>query len=248
METIGDFTQIDTQDPDVVGTTSISPGDVLFIQYSFEVRSQKFSTTEVDFNGSLSFSWITFFFNYFSSNQSLISGQDADFLLDRRNAAVGFRADWRLRKAQLKLSGERRYNESNNLERTSYVIIQGLTYRFTPRTSLNLRLSQAFSDSDDTSGPNDLQQRLYNGEAYFDLRPRPRMTIRPRVAGWYRDDSRPEEFGGDRENHFWTAGVDLRWRYRKFETALRYAHNRWGGDSRDVDEDRLQLELIRRSR
>jgi hypothetical protein len=139
----GDVTRI----VPLASSAVILPGDPLVVSYSFEVNPNiEFSTVSWHGTAGVDFNWIALNVAHEQSDQTLLSGRNADLLEDRRvdTARVDLRGEWDVLRAVA--SAQYRVEDSTRLKFTSEELGQFISYR--PYYGLTLSLSgqETFTD------------------------------------------------------------------------------------------------------
>ncbi|MFQ5773639.1 MAG: hypothetical protein ACE5GS_03890 [Kiloniellaceae bacterium] len=220
----------------------VAPAETILASYSFEVLpSLKFSTVPYHYRASVDFGWITVFHRASQSNESLISGTGESVLVDREDSTTGVQLRWDRASTRATFSAEKRFQSTGAFETDALDFDQSLIYTMSRGTTLNLSLSEVFSES--TNRTTD----LYTADLSLRWLPWSNFSLRPHVGFWLRDDEGATVTEGTRREHFVVGGLDLRWFWRKLELGVRYEHNRRGGDITESSEHRVMVTLIRRS-
>ena len=77
----------------------------------------------------------------------------------------------------------------------------------------------------------------------IDWRPKPNLSLGLNAEMWQREEKEADDKS---EEHFWEVGMKLRYFVGKIEISFEYSHLKWGGTSRDRDEDRLTFNIGRK--
>ena len=131
---------------------------------------------------------------------------------------------------------EVRHTSLDSYEARSQSFKQNLSYNFTPLTTLTV--SAVESRSETTLS----EVSTISTSANLNIRiPGTRMSVKPHLSYRQQDDS----IGND--NKYLNEGVDLEWRYHLITFNASLNHYQWNGTTKNSDDNRLMLNLIRRS-
>ncbi len=108
----------------------IQPGDPLWVSYTYQVpASARYSTTTKAVSVGVTYPWVDLSYSYESINQTLLSGQGAQFLVDQttNTFTLGLHHDWEtfLARANATYQTERSSNISFNMTD----LMQNISYR-----------------------------------------------------------------------------------------------------------------------
>jgi hypothetical protein len=224
----------------VLSTGAIPVGSTVFVDYQFQsLPTIKYSTTSYNYGVELDFGWIALFRRFFRSDQDRISGANQEFLLDRKDSLTGTELRWIRPRTRATLRAEYRTNDSGDFNSESLIFNQSVFHSLSPQTDLNFNSSQGYTDGDGTDSA------IYAANLSLGWRPLSGLYVSPRLGAWWRQDDTATT-DGTRDERFYTAGLDLRWNFRRIAVDLRYEHNRREGDEVvTTDEDRVFLRLRR---
>ncbi len=132
---------------------------------------------------------------------------------------------------------ESRHSQLDDYEARSRAIKHKATYAFSPFTTLYANLSHnstktTLSDANSISAKASLNMKL----------PSKNASVKSRLSYRQQDDS----IGND--DTFFNGGVDFEWRYHLLTFEASLDHFQWNGTTRNSEDNRLMLTLIRRSR
>jgi len=219
----------------------ISVGDSILVSYKAQVLpSQKFSTIFTRFRLNLDLGWMNFSHYSRISDDKLLSGAGESFLNDYRDTATNIEFRWRMADIDAVVGAERRSNRTNSFKSTNYTFRQFLSWDGFGDTLWNLNMVESFGATDF------LTTDLYTLELSANWQPLMNLQIRPVIGAWKRLDKGDSITNGRRDDTFTTAGLTLRWQYRKVTLDLAYHYNRRTTDVRQTNENRLMFNLRRR--
>jgi len=247
-----DYTVFDL--PEDLTQVQIIPGgrieidETILVSYkATALPSQEFSTTNTLYNLGIALSWMRFSHSYSDIDQKLLSGLGESFLNPRRITRTFLEFDWKLSNVDFRINAERRYNRYKEFETTSKTFRQNISWDAFGNTFWNLNFVESFTES------TTLKTDLYNVELTVDWQPRMNLSIRPMLGAWQRSDEGEVLNTEKRDDQFVTAGLTLRWWYRKVTFNMAYHHNqrtidtyRIGANETTTNEDRLVFNLTRR--
>ena len=219
----------------------IGSGDRVLVSYrASSLPSLEYSTVFTHYSLGFDFGWFRFLHQDNRSNDNLISGAGESFLNDQRftNTEIEFR--WDVGRVSTRFGAERNFVRSGSFKTTTYTLRQQLSYVPSPKLAVNLNFVES------TFNTNGLDTDLYNLELSATWRPVSSLSIRPSLGAWQRTDEGLGVAGQERDDEFQTAGIRVRWAYRKVTMDFNYFRNQRIIDSRQTDEDRLMFNLRRR--
>lgn len=226
----------------IVSGGQIAIAQTILVDYKYQsLPTQKFSRLPYNSSVGLDFGWLNLYQRMNGERQRLISGQDEAALNERQEFATGAELRWRRPATTATLGAESRFFDSTGFSSTSYTFRQALTYQFTPRDTLTTSATENFQETD---GRN---IALYTARVTLNWRPLQSLTIKPYANAWIRNtEPAPQDMSDTTEDIYVRAGLDLHWRVRQTELAVRYYHDRRTGTLNDNDEDRLKVTLSRK--
>lgn len=243
----GDFTQLQ-----IVPGGRIDTGETILISYQAEqLPSQKFSTTFTNYNLSLDFDWFRLTHSDSKSDDSFISGANESFLQDTRNTFTEIDFHFNPAGIDTHIGAERRFTMTGDLESTQYSFRQQFSWttaksRKSRGIIWNINAIQSYTEQDQ------IDTDLYRIDFSANWRPTPNLTVRPSISLWKRTDEGSVVAGVRREDEFATAGIWVRYRYRKVDLDFSYHHDERSVthlqdiDDTELTEDRVMLTLKRR--
>jgi len=226
----------------------IETGDTILVSYqAIALPSQEFSTTNTNYNLGLNLGWMRFSHSYTDMDEKLISGQGESFLNPRRDVRTRLEFRWNMSRFEVLLNADRSFNRFKGFEATAYTYRQSLNWAAFGNTHWNLSAVQSFTES------TNLDTDLYSVELSVEWQPLYNLLIRPKLGAWKRFDEGETLSTGKRDDQFITAGIWLRWFYRKVTINMNYVHNQRTTNSFQADtvqsetnEDLIQFNLVRR--
>ena len=231
-----DLTQIQT-----IPGGRIETGTTILVSYKAQaLPTQEFSTTFATVSLGYNLGWMRFWHYDNQSNDNLLSGEGESLLIDRRDTTTSLEFIWQIAEIDTRVMAERRYNLAGEYESTAYTFRQAFGWAASEKAVLSLLLSQQFIESTDR----DTNQ--YYVELSVDWRPLNSLQVRPVVGAWKRHDKWVDEALGERDDTFISAGVRLRWHYRKVIFDMDYYYNQRTINDFQTNEHRLRLNLLRR--
>jgi hypothetical protein len=111
---------------------------------------------------------------------------------------------------------------------------QSLFYDIAANARLDFNAFESLTESDGD------KSESYRADLSVNWRPLRNLTVRPSAGAFYF-----QQKGGD-EDTFLTAGLDIRWVWRRLSVELEYDHNHRGGSGDDIEEDRVMLTVTRK--
>ena len=207
------------------------------VEYDYPAPELEYDTDILDFRTTADFGWVSFFYRYYDSDQTLVSGAAESFLTDTRDSAVGLKFRWVRPGTTATFDVETRSRESGTFESDELVLRQSVIHTLTQRASLNFSAVESRTEGEAT------ETDLIRADLFLKWRARPNLSVTPRLGAWNREQKDPRI-----EDKYFTARVDLAWVVRKLSLTTSLQRNEWGGTATDTDENRLMFTLIRRSR
>jgi len=225
----------------VVPGGRISTGDTILVSYKLQVLpSQEFSTTFTRIRLGFNLGWMNFSHYSRISDDRLLSGAGESFLNDYRDIATNLEFRWRMADIDSVVGAERRYNKTINFESTTFTFRQFFSWDGFGDTLWNLNMVESFGET------NLISTDLYTLELSANWQPVMNLRIRPTLGAWKRLDKGESISGGQRDDTFITAGISMRWQYRKVSLDLAYHYNRRTTNARLTNENILLFNLRRR--
>lgn len=236
LRTVGTVTEV-APIPCSGAIPGINPGDTIAVDYRFTTPpARAFLTTSARADVSLDYGWVRLFAGYDRSDQSLLSGQDGEFLEDQQTSSAGLELRYDRPRIGASVVGEWRRLLSTTVSYDSYRTSQLLRVAILPELTLSASGHQIRLDYLDQ----DRQSVSLGG----------RLTATYALNGYFfaemsagvqalRDTVLPRERLID-------AGLRLRWMLRKLEISPSVQFfDRERGDTRSRDF-RATLQMIRR--
>jgi hypothetical protein len=226
----------------------IAVGDTILVSYqAIALPSQEYSTTNTNYNLGLNLGWLRFKHSYTDMDEKLISGQGDSFLNPRRDVRTKLEFRWDISRFEVLLSADRNYTRYDTYEATAFTYREQVNWATSGNTRWNLSAVQSITES------TTLNTDMYSVELSVDWQPRYNLLIRPKLGMWRRYDEGEALSTGKRDDEFITAGVWLRWFYRKVTFNMNYVHNQRMTDTYRADavpsetnEDLIFFNLIRK--
>jgi hypothetical protein len=236
LRTVGTVTEV-VPIPCGGAIPGINPGDTIAVDYRFTTPpARTFMTTSGRADVSLDYGWVRLFAGYDRSDQSLLSGQDGEFLDDQETRSAGLELRYERPRISASAVGEWRRFLSTTVSYDSYRTTQLVRVAILPELTLSvsgyqIRLDYLDQDRHSLSlGGRLTATYALNGDLFGE------MTVGMQQL---KDTVLPRERLID-------AGLRVRWMLRKLEISPSVQFfDRERGDTRSRDF-RATLQMIRR--
>lgn len=215
----------------------IQLGETLLISYKAlilpSVEYDRITRTTV-----LNLGFRGFLFNYRNDalRNDVISGAAAS-LLDTRNESINLSYSLEVARFALNLRAEQRLNIVGDNEFKSRTASQALSLPITERASIQLSLTQSFTEtfSQRLIGSVDEDIEYYAAALSATWRPMSSMVVKPRFQAYTRTLNRESNIIGIdgepvlstdfKDDTVFSAGLSINWRFRRLSMSLSYYHN-----------------------
>ncbi len=232
VQIANNFTQLN-----ILSGGQIAVGDTILVSYKYEpLPAATFSSFPFQAHASVDFDWISIFARIDGEDQTLLSGEDEDAIIDRMNTSVGLELKWTGYDITASAGAEHRTFQSGEFTSSSVDFRQSFLYRPFPNLMFSANAFESFIDSDGT------RTDFFSADAGLRWLPWSNLQIYPYAEAWQRDEK------GVSNERYLAGGVDIDFSIGLFYLQLSYKHERRRGTVRGRDEDRIMLKLVRRSR
>jgi len=224
----GDYTQLR-----IPAGSRIAIGDTITVDYSYEPPTAEYYGVPYRVGFRLDFGWVAVYHRTSGENQTFVSGPDPTAVSDRRTDNTGIEFTWTRPKLRASASAERNHTQTDTLEQLQYTLRQSLSYTLAPNASLTARLSESFlRDGTDVDA--------YNADLSANWFPSPGLSVNPYVSAFRRNT----DIAGTED--FLKTGVNVRWKWRRLDFDMQYAHTLRNNVGGETVEDRLTLNARRK--
>lgn len=210
----------------------INVGDLLLVNYSIEpLPSSQYTTLGTRFGLNFSFKGFILAYTNNAQDYKQVSGSPDTFLTDRDESILDLSYSYQFPRGVASLKMQHRNTKAGELRSRSTAIEPVLSYTISPHTRLRLSLLKLNSDWQDT------QQEIYTVNLRLSWNAPSGLTLEPELGAWRRKQMETYADTKDyRQDQYLTAGLAVRWAYRKIFMDLVVRQSRQS--SRDELNDR----------
>lgn len=225
----------DLAEIDILPEGRINPGDILLVDYRFlRPPLLKNSTLAWRYNVGLDYRWLSLFYTFERSDQSLLTGQDTAFLEDVTRQTAGVQLRWDGPNYRASLQNEYRKQDSTRLSFDALNFSQSLSYQLSADAALTLSGNESLLFLQDRTTAN------YQARANLTWRIGPTLSASGSLSARFLRDSVAVD------EDAYEAEIRGTWFFRRLEVSpsLGYRETDRGGTR--LREYRATLSTIRR--
>ncbi len=215
----------------------IAAGDTILVSYSAAAQpSAEFNEGIVQGGISLNFDWVELYHQSQAAKSTLQSGSFGEGNNDRIEQTTGVRLKRSGKWFEATAAAETYFQEAGDFANRSDSYSESVHVQLSAQTHLFLSAGQIFFESDGQ------EINLNQWDVNLEWLPGFGLSVKPFVNGWDR-----QEATGNFEERL-RAGLNLTWKFRKFDLDFDASHSELVTQNTDQTEDRIGVRIVRRSR